>query len=158
MDKFLSYVKSNRFISATVAIIVLILVFSAGVSFGYHRALFNSEWGQNYYRNFYGGGRSSAPMMGFQDRGFTGMHGTVGTIIDISSSTVSIKGQDGIERSVVIDGDESVRKGGSNISFSDLKVGDNIAVIGGPNEKGQIEGRFIRVFPQQEASSSNAKN
>lgn len=158
MDKFLSRVKSNKFIFLAAVVIVLAVVFRLGMSFGYHRALFDSEWGRNYYNNFYGAGRASAPMMGFSDRGFMGMHGTVGTVIDISSSTVSIKDRNNVERSVAIDGDESIRKGNSDIPVSELKIGDNIAVIGGPNENGQIEAKFIRVFPQQEASSSNIKN
>lgn len=146
MDKFLSYIKSNKFIFIVVAAIILLLVFKAGMSFGYHRAIFNSEWGQNYYKNFYGNEQRLMPMIGFSDRGSMGMHGTVGTIIDISSSSISIKGSDNVEKSVVIDGDEVVRKGGNTISFSDLKTGDNVAVIGRPNANGQIEARFIRIF------------
>jgi hypothetical protein len=146
MKEFLSHLKSNKLIFSVVAVIALLLVFKAGMSFGYHRALFNSEWGQNYYRNFYGDRRSPMPMMDLPDRGFMGMHGTVGTIIDISSSTISLKGQDNIEKSIVIKSDGVARRGGSNISFSDLKIGDNIAVIGGPNENGQVEAKFIRVF------------
>lgn len=158
MAKALSFIKSKRFIFAIAGIIVLLLVFRAGMSFGYYRALFSTEWGQNYYRNFYGDRRLMSPISGITDKGSLGMHGTVGTIIDISSSTLSVKGHDNIERSVAIDGDESIRKAGSDISVADLRIGDNIAVIGGPNENGQIEARFIRVFPQQAASSSNIKN
>ncbi len=155
MDKFFHWVKSNRFVSLIAVIIVLLLTFGAGMSVGYHRALFASEWGRNYYNNFYGNGHMSAPIMGFSDKGFIGMHGTVGTIIDISSSTISIKGQDNVEKSIVIDNDEVVRKGGNNIPISDLKVGDSIAVIGAPNANGQIESKFIRVFPSQSASQQN---
>ncbi len=158
MDKFFHWVKSNRFVFFVAIIAVLLLVFGAGMSVGHHRALFASEWGRNYYNNFYGGERRSIPMMSFSDRGFMGMHGTVGTIIDISSSTISIKGQDNVEKSIVIDGDEAIRKGDSNISISDLKVGDNIAVIGGPNANGQIKAKFIRVFPARGAGLSGPKN
>lgn len=157
MEKFLSRVKSNKFAFAVATAVVLLFVFGAGMSFGYHRAIFNSEWGRNYYRNFYGEQRP-APMMGYREGGFMGMHGTVGTIIDISSSTISIKGQDNVERSVAVDGDETIRKGWDNVSISDLKVGDSIAVIGGPNENGQVEARFIRVFSGTGASSTVPKN
>lgn len=143
------------FVSFIAAIAVLLLVFGAGVSVGHHRALFASEWGKNYYNNFYSGGRRTT--MGFSDRGFMGMHGTVGTIIDISSSTISIKGRDNVEKSIVVDDDDVVRNGRDNISISDLKIGDNIAVIGGPNASGQIEAKFIRVFPRQGAGSPNPK-
>lgn len=159
MDKFLTNVKSKKTIFVIVAIVVLLLVFRAGMSFGYHRALFASEWGQNYYKNFYGDQRRSfsandpMPMMDFSDKSPMGMHGTVGTIIDISSSTISIKGKDNIERSIVVDSDQVIKNGASNISVSDLKIGDNIAVIGGPNANGQIDARFIRVF-----SSLNTKS
>jgi len=157
MDKFFHWVKSNRFVSFVAVIAVLLLVFGAGMSAGYHRALFASDWGRNYYNNFYGGGPRSMPMMGFSDRGFMGMHGTVGTIIDISSSTISIKGQDNVEKSVVIDGDEVIKSGGGAIPVSDLKVGDSIAVIGGPNANGQIEAKFIRIFPAQKAVSPSPR-
>ncbi|HUX35560.1 MAG TPA: hypothetical protein VMV71_00840 [Candidatus Paceibacterota bacterium] len=158
MAKVLSFIKSKKFVFTVAALIVLLLVFRLGMSFGYNRALFGAEWGQNYYKNFYGSKSPVSPVSGITDKGFLGMHGTVGTIIDLTSSTMSVKGQDNVERSVAIDGDEAIRKGSAEISVADLRIGDNVAVIGGPNENGQIEARFIRVFPQQAATSSNIKN
>ena len=34
-----------------------------------------------------------------------------------------------------------------NLKLSELKIGDNIVVIGDPNDKGQIQAEFVRVMP-----------
>jgi hypothetical protein len=124
------------------AVIVLLVVFALGTAVGYHRALFASRFGENYYNNFYGGppGRMSFSM-----------HGVAGEVIDLGSSTISVKDQDGDEQSVEISSTTVIRKEDSTVTLDQVDIGDMITVIGGPNATGQIEARFIRIFP---ASSS----
>lgn len=150
MDKLLSYIKSKKFVFIIVVLVVSLVIFRVGMSFGYRRAIFASEWGRNYYKNFYGEreqSQSHASMFGFSDNGFMGTNGAVGTILGVSSSTIAMKGKDNVEKSIIVNTSTVVRLGHENIKLSDLKAGDNIAVIGGPNSGGQIEAKFIRVFP-----------
>lgn len=126
------------------AIIVLLLVFGLGVTIGSRRALFAGRFEENYYRNFYGpqGGPGGPPPFN--------QHGVAGEVIDLSSSTITVKDPDGDERSVVILSNTSIREGDATIMIGAITPGNLITVIGGPNAEGQIEARFIRVF----ASSS----
>ena len=79
------------------------------------------------------------------------IHGVVGTIIDLGTSTISVKDQQNNEQSVAVSSTTDIRDGDGDVRVTSLAVGDMIAVIGGPNDMGQIDARFIRVLT---ASSS----
>jgi len=123
------------------AVIVLLLIFSAGITVGRRQAFFGSRFGENYYRDFYG----EAPM-GMGMGRMPNMHGTVGKVIDVTSSTISVADADGDEHSVAVAPETVIRKNAATIAIGEVKVGDMITVIGGPNESGQIQATFIRVF------------
>jgi hypothetical protein len=131
-------------------LIVLFLVFGLGITVGYRRAGFANGFDQNYYRNFYGGppqgpmGMMAPPMP-------VAIHGVVGTVIDIGTSTIAVKDQQDNEQSVALSPMTIIRSGANDVGIGDLAAGDQIAVIGEPNDQGQITARFIRIFP---ASSS----
>ncbi len=131
-------------------LVLLLLSFGAGMVLGYNRAIFADRWGENYVRNFYGG-RGGALVLINGRANMMDSHGVVGAIIDISSSTLAVKDRANNEGSVLVSDDTIIKRGQATINLADLTVGDNVAVIGNPNGQGQIEARFIRVFP---ASSS----
>jgi uncharacterized membrane protein len=126
-------------------LIVLVVVFGLGIAVGYDRAGFASGFDQNYYRNFYGAPPGSAiglmapPMP-------VATHGVVGTVIDLGTSTISVKDQQGNEQSVAVSSDTDIRNGNGNSMIGDVAVGDQIAVIGEPNSAGQVNARFIRIL------------
>ncbi len=126
-------------------VIVLLLTFRAGEFIGSNKAEFSYRWGENYYRRF-AGPKEGFPgnMMG---RDFLMGHGTKGYIIKISSTTLTIKDQDGTEKEILISDKTAVRSFRNEISASDLKIDDQVAIIGSPNNAGQIEARLIRVLP-----------
>jgi hypothetical protein len=134
------------------ALVVLLLVFGAGVAVGYRSGLFSSRFGEDYYHNFFGAGPG-----GVMGGGVMGMpapmnqHGTIGTVISVGSSTIATKDPNGNEQSIVIDDDTVIREADQTVSIAEVQDGDQIAVIGEPNDTGQIHARFIRVF---DASSS----
>jgi len=128
---------------ALAAIVIFLLAFGFGVSVGYEKAIFSSEWGRNYERNF-----SGPPPMGMMPGNQPlAMHGVAGTVIDVSSSGVSVRDDDNDEQSVVIASDTIIKKMNTTISLGDLATGDRVVVIGAPNSDGQVEAHFIRVFP-----------
>jgi hypothetical protein len=143
------------------ALVVLMLVFAAGVFTGLEKARFSYGWRENYYRNFIG--ERERPMMG-RDRMPFGLppigqppfddyfnaHGVAGEIISInartaSSSALVIKDKDNTEKNILVSARTAIKARRQDLKISDLKVGDKIAAIGAPNDQGQIEAKLIRV-------------
>lgn len=115
-------------------LILLLVAFGLGMAVGTRRADFYSRFGENYERNF-----SLA-------RGFNA-HGVAGEVIDTSTSTISVKDFNGSEESVSILPDTIVSKGDQIVSSTAIMAGNGVIVIGHPDDEGQIEARFIRLFP-----------
>jgi Domain of unknown function (DUF5666) len=142
MSNFLHSSKTKTVLIILGSIVLLLVVFGFGIAVGYYHAIFASRFGQNYYHNFYGGTPGLAPM---------NEHGIVGTVIDVSSSSISVSDQGNNEQSVAILGNTVIRDVNNTITVSGIIPGDQVTVIGEPNTEGQIQARFIRVF---DASSS----
>jgi len=145
MKDFLSSQKFRNILWIVGAIVAVFLIFGFGAAVGYRKAVFSSSWGQNYYRNFYGGPHGG-PMGELTAHDSWNAHGAAGFVIDVSSSTVSLRDDDNNERSVEIASDTVIRKMDAVISVGMINVGDKITVIGEPNENGQVRAKFIRVF------------
>jgi len=132
------------------AFMLLMLVFGCGVFIGGKRADFSFKWAEAYHRNFAG------PRGGFFDnfmsRDFMDANGLFGQIIKVEGQTLTIKSQDNVEKIVIVKSDAAIRRQKDNLKLSDIRAGDNIVVIGEPNNDGQIEAKLIRIMP------SNPKN
>lgn len=118
-------------------LILLLVAFGFGAMVGYREASYAGNFGNNYYRNFYG------PPMG---QPFFNPHGVAGEVIDLSSSTISVKDLDGDEHSVMVASSTAIREGSAAITIGDIHIGDMITVIGAPNGSGQVEARLVRVI------------
>lgn len=119
------------------AIVAFLLVFGLGAVVGYHEASFAGRFGENYYQNFFGG---------FPAGRMANTHGAAGEVIDVSSSSISVRDADGDEESVLVASDTVIREMNNTITVSEVQVGNGVTVIGTPNANGQIEARFVRVF------------
>jgi hypothetical protein len=128
-----------------VALAVLIGIFSLGVFVGYHKARFSYAWGENYHNNF--GGPRGGLFKDFSGKEFMDAHGTYGQIVKVTDSTLVVKGSDSVEKIVVVNDDTSIMRLRDAIKISDLKINDNVIIIGEPNEQGQIGAKFIRFLP-----------
>ena len=126
-------------------VIVLILIFSAGISVGFHKASFGRAWGENYERNF--GLMPPNHDLGFGEENFPNANGAVGKIIKIELPTIIVADKDNTEKVVLIKDDTKIEKMKMEIKSSDLAIDDFVVVIGSPNDKGQIEAKFIRIMP-----------
>lgn len=128
------------------AVVIFLIAFGLGVSVGYQKGIFSSEWGRNYERNF-----SGMPSLGMVagPGGFApqNMHGAAGTVIDVSSLGLSIKDDDNDEQSIIVASGTVIKKINATILLGAIAVGDRVVVIGAPSSSGQVEARFIRVFP-----------
>ena len=131
---------------ALAAIVIFLVAFGLGVSVGYEKAIFSSEWGMNYEHNF-----SGMPPLGVAI-GTTPLntHGAAGTVIDVSGSGLSVRDDDNDEQSIMVASDTVIKKMEATINLGDIMTGDHVVVIGSPNSNGQVEAHFIRVFPEPE--------
>ena len=125
-------------------LIVLLLVFGAGAFVGFKKASFSYQWGENYHRNF--AGPRGGFLGDFEGKDFIEAHGIVGQIIKIDGSTLIVKGKDGVEKIVLVSDKTGINNRRETVKVSDLKVDDQVVIIGSPNEQGQIEAKLIRLF------------
>jgi len=148
INKLNQFVQSKKFmvaIAGLVGLAVIVGTFSLGVFVGYHKARFSYAWGENYHNNF--GGPRGGLFQDFSGKEFMDAHGTYGQIVKVDVSILVVKGRDNVEKIVVVSADTSIMSLRNAIKISDLKVNDNIVVIGEPNDQGQIEAKFIRFLP-----------
>lgn len=122
-----------------------LLLFKLGTLVGFKKAGFSYQWGENYHRNFAGPRRGFFGDFFGQD--FIEAYGTFGQIIKIDGSTLIVKGRNNVEKVVIVSDKTTIKRVKDTIKLTDLKVDDWIVVIGEPNEKGQVEAKFIRVMP-----------
>ncbi|MEI7497789.1 MAG: hypothetical protein WCK11_00715 [Candidatus Falkowbacteria bacterium] len=174
---FTDITKSKYFTRGLIVLgglIVLALTFNLGVFVGYSKANFSQRWGDNYRRNFGGPtdgfGLNSRMMSGrrFDRRpgmmplpagpDFVNAHGTTGVVVQVSpvatgtpltTSTIIIKGNDGVEKTVVMNAKTTILKDRQNVPVNNVAVDDMVVVIGQPNNIGQIEAKLIRIFSKQ---------
>lgn len=125
-------------------LIILLLIFQLGMYIGFRKAGFSYLWGDNYHRAF--GGPKGGFLRDFEGRDFISGHGTAGTIAKIDGSSLIIKDRDGVEKVVSITESTSIKKGRTDIKLSDLKIDDQVVIIGSPKDDGTVEAKIIRIF------------
>jgi hypothetical protein len=132
------------FLASLVTLCLLVGVFQLGVIVGYRKAMFSYRWAETYHQNFGG------PRQGFipnaHTEAFFGGHGTGGSILRIDGNEISLRGDDGIERVVVLTDRTYIRRGPQPAKKEDLQLNEKIVVIGRPTDQGKMEATFIRLF------------
>jgi len=131
------------------ALIILLVVFVAGTFAGYHKSKFSCRWDEHYMQNFIGPHKGPMKEFGKEFKGgkFMNAHGVSGTIIKLDGDTFVLKGTDGLEKIIFLTDKTIINRFKETIKVTDLKVDDNLVVIGSPNDAGQIEAKLIRVMP-----------
>ncbi len=76
-----------------------------------------------------------------------GSHGAVGAVTKIEGNSVTLQLRDGGSQVVQVDARTRIDGDRRNTSFSSLKVGDQVVVIGSPNAKNIIMARYMRIRP-----------
>ncbi|MFA6520525.1 MAG: hypothetical protein WCT44_02890 [Candidatus Paceibacterota bacterium] len=127
--------------------IIILGVFKLGQVSGLHKARFSERFGDNFNRNFIDP-REGGFFKDFSDRrGPPGGNGAVGEIVSIKLPLIVVAGPDNLEKTILIKEDTLVRRFQDEVKVADLKIGDNIVVLGVPNDVGQIEAKLIRAVP-----------
>ncbi|MFA7685508.1 MAG: hypothetical protein WCX95_01770 [Candidatus Gracilibacteria bacterium] len=127
------------------SLIVLLIVFRAGMFVGHRRASFSYGMGDNYYKVFDKNHREG--FMGMMGEDFPNAHGTAGRIIKVELPILIIEDRDGTEKTVLIKENTSIKKDKDDLKSADLKADDFAVIIGSPNNKSQIEATLIRLLP-----------
>jgi hypothetical protein len=126
-------------------VIVLVFIFGLGVLVGTKKAEFSFMWADQYHRNF--GGPEGGFLGGMKGERFAAANGVFGQIIKINNKVLVIKGIDNVEKIVVVNDNTVINFQRISKKISNLRVDDNVVVIGEPNSNGQIEASLIRVLP-----------
>lgn len=145
--------KSKAIVSVILIILAALAIFQAGIFVGFHKAKFSYGLGNNYYQTF-GDFRGAIPgrigeimPRGLFHEEVSTAHGVAGKIISVSLPTIIVEGRDNIEKIISINDDTQIREFRNTIRPEGLKVGDQVIVIGDPNNQSQIEAELIRVVP-----------
>ena len=144
-DNFFQSKLFKGIILGLAAFMILMLVFSLGIFVGARRADFSFRWAESYHRNF--AGPKEGFLNDFIGDEFMDANGVFGIILKIDGQTLTIKDKDNVERIVLVNEKTTIRYLKEDEELSDLKINDNIVVIGEPNSSGQIEASLIRVMP-----------
>lgn len=128
--------------------VILLFVFTAGISVGEHRARFAGQFGDNFERNFMG--PKNPEMFAVMNRNeMPSGHGAVGEIISLKLPQIIVSGPDNLEKTVLVSTSTIIRRFQENISASELQTNDFVVVIGRPDTNGQIEAGLIRIMPKK---------
>jgi hypothetical protein len=129
-----------------IGFVVLLLVFGVGVKVGTIKARYSYRWADNYHKNFAGPrGGFFGDWRKFPAGDFLSGYGVFGEIIEMKANGFVIKDRENVEKIIVTNENTTITKGREKIK-NGLKVGDRVVIIGSPNEEGQVEAKFIRVF------------
>jgi len=126
------------------SLVVLLMVFRLGMVVGFQKANFSYQWGENYHTIF--GGPSHGWFQQIDKDDYINGNGVVGTVIQANSSTLTIRGNDNTEKSVIIDDQTVIEKNHQTIKLGDIKTDEHVIIIGTPSSTGQVDAIFIRVF------------
>lgn len=148
-NKFFQSKSFKIIIWVIIGLAVFCFIFNIGMFIGFRKASFSYKWGENYHRNFAGPRQGFLRDFGrdFGGQDFIESHGVIGQIIKIEDSELVIKGPNDVEKVVLVKDKTVINRFRETIKVSDLKVDDQIVVIGEPNEAGQIEAKLIRLLP-----------
>ncbi len=136
-------------LTVAACLVVLVLVFSAGVFVGIEKAKFSYGWGENYYRNFVDPrGPSIGPLDShnpFWDKTYISPHGLLGQIIELNDHGFVLVGKNQTEVPVEVDNQTIIENQRGSLKLSELKIGDQAVVIGAPDSEGEIEAKLVRI-------------
>lgn len=147
--RFSHLFQSGTFRSVLVIVgilVVLLAVFALGAFVGFQKARFTYGWGMNYPSNFAGPSNGFATLRNIQGDHYINGHGTFGTIIKLDPSAIVVKGQGDVEKLINVDDDTTIKRATETLGLPDLKLDEQVVIIGAPKSDGSIDAKLIRVF------------
>lgn len=108
----------------------VILIFALGIGVGVRRATFSQNFNQNYTRNF----------------GAEPAHGVVGKVVSLTGSSLAIEDSTNQESKIETNSATVIRYQDQQLAVTDIKVGDQVVILGNPTVAGTIQATLIRIF------------
>ena len=145
---FKEFVQSSTFtriIYVIGGLLIALVVFQAGIFVGYRVAAFSINWDNAHSGNLKDPRSIFAPFA--RDADDMNPHGAIGEIISVKLPKIMVKGPSDDEEIILVSGMTSIRNMRSAATSSDLKVGQQVVVIGTPDDQGEIQATLIRVIP-----------
>jgi hypothetical protein len=151
--------KLSRFKKITIitaGVIIMIMVFTAGIFVGIEKARYSFHWRDNYGCGHRMPDRFGPPNPGQRDWGELPLppgpvnfnaNGVAGNISAISSSSLTIIDRNNNSQIININNQTVISSHRQNIKPSELKIGDDVVAIGSPDDQGRIIAKFIRIVP-----------
>ena len=138
--------KVKKIIYILVLIFFALIIFQAGMFFGFKRASFSYMTGEQYFRQM-NGKPGDQFFMGMNRGDFENSHGATGKVISINLPSVVVADRNGIEKTIIISSSTDIRQFRDSVKPEDLKVNDFVTVIGNPNNNAEVEAKLIRIMP-----------
>ena len=135
-------------IRTLVGILIVIIIFWAGIAVGYHKAQFSNNWHSHYAEQFTS---KQSPFSIPNDSDADNMpnpHGAFGQIISANLPLIIIKGPIEAEKTIVVTNTTVVRDVHDQVASTSLVAGQGVVVIGYPDEQGRVVASFIRILPK----------
>ncbi len=136
---------TSKIILILAVLLVILVIFQAGLTVGFRKASFACNWNDSFLQGPNNPRSMLAPFI--NDKDDFNPHGAIGQIISTSLPVIMIKGQDNLEKVIHIGPNTAIRNFRQTASTSDLTVGQNIIVVGEPDDSGNIQAVLIRIIP-----------
>lgn len=128
-------------------LIAVLVIFQAGMEFGFRKAMHAGRFGDNFYNRFEG--KKPGSMTVVSQNNFKNEYGATGKVAKITDKSFVIIENDGTEQIIVLSDEALIRRFMGEIKITDIKDDEIATVIGEPNDKGEIVAKFIRIFPKK---------
>ena len=145
MKEFLQSAAFEKSVRILGILLIALAIFSTGIAVGYKRAEFSYQWGRNYSGNMMDPHSMMAPFA--HDADDVTPYGAIGSIVSVRLPEMMIKGPYEDEKIILLKPDTAIRRMHAVASTSDLVAGEQIIVIGSPDQQGIIEASLIRIGP-----------
>ncbi len=152
IKKFLQSRGFTRILYALGILLIVLVIFQAGMFTGYRRAMFLAQMDSNYRRDLHDPRSLFAPFMHGPDE--ANSHGAVGEIVSVNLPLVMVKGGSTAEEIVMINPGTTIRRFHDTATTSDLRAGEQVVVVGNPDSDGRIQAQFVRILPNLPVTGS----
>ena len=154
MQSFKSLPLATRTLAVVCTLLVLILVFWAGMAVGYREADFSNRWDRHYVEVF--GGKSSpffnmrVPAVGTSVLS----NGAAGRVIAVNLPSFAIQDPNHTEKVILLNSSTTIRYLRDLGTTTNLGVGNFVVVLGSPDAQGRIVASYVRIMPPTDATST----
>lgn len=154
--EFLKSPKFKAIVYLLAIVLAVVVIFEAGVAVGYHRAAFSYHWTKGFMADNHDPRSFFAVFSHDPDE--PNPHGTMGQVVSVHLPEVLVKGPNSPEQVVVIGPGTAVRRFRGDGTSTDITAGQQVIVIGSPDDTGDIQASFIRILPPIPTSSTSTTN